>query len=170
MAVCNLCSTIPFSSLPPPSLPTGSSRIGDQDHLPVLWYDESEADAKDSSLGFKWHQDLDALAASAKICTVCNLVQKGSEAWLDRYNDVSKNNLSFNEFREGKPTIPSGQQLWLTKRFGGGPGFIVLVRSLKNRQRLQVILLAGVSFAVESGMYSKYSPQYCSRPLMLSRR
>jgi hypothetical protein len=160
MALCRTCSTIPFLSLPPPPLPTGSTRIADKVNLPELWYDDSEVVTKDSPLGLQWHENLDALAVSAKICPLCDLAQKGAQTWLDLYEDASKNNKLFVEFHKSNSTIPTGQQLWLTKRFGGGPGFIVLVRGPKEVQR--VILLTGVSFAVEAGKYSKGSPEQCS--------
>jgi hypothetical protein len=155
MVLCTICSTIPFASLPPPPLPSGSIRIADKDNLPELWYEDSKELATDSVLGFKWHENLDALAVSANSCPLCDLTQKGAQAWLELYEDASNNDKAFVEFNKSHSSIPQGKQLWLTKRFGGGPGFIVLLRGRKNARR--VILLAAVSFAVRTGRYSNRS-------------
>jgi hypothetical protein len=151
MSLCSTCSIVPFSSLPPAPLPTSSTLIAGETNLPELWFKDSETVTEHSDLGFPWHEKLDALAASAKLCPLCELVQKGAQAWIDRYEENSKNNKSFVEFNKNNSSIPSSQRLWMTKRYGGGPGFIVLVRGEKDSQR--VVLLAGVGFAVDEGMY-----------------
>jgi hypothetical protein len=152
MALCSVCATVPFLSLPSPLSQNGSIRIADKEELPELWYTDTEQVPKNSALGFPWHEHIDALAASAKICPLCELVQNGVQSWLDLYKDVSTNSKHFAEFHKNDSSVPSGKQLWLTKRFGGGPGFLVLVRNPKNAKR--VYLLTGVSFAVEAGAYS----------------
>jgi hypothetical protein len=115
-------------------------------------YIDAEAVDRDCDTSFPWHENLDALAASAKVCSLCGLVQKGVEAWLERYNDALTNDKLFMEFHESHSPIPHGERLWLKKRFGEAPGFVVFVRNLKKRN--QVMVLAGVSFAVEVGMWS----------------
>jgi hypothetical protein len=152
MSLCNLCSTVPFSSLPSPLSATRYTRIADNDNLPALFYKDAEAVDREYATGFSWHEDLDALAASAKTCSLCALVQKGIDAWLDRYNDALANDKLFVEFHESQAPIPHGERLWLKKRFGGAPGFVVSVRNPKKRN--QVIVLAGVSFAVEASTWS----------------
>ena len=64
--------------------------------MPELWYEQNTA-ARDSPLGFPWHENLDALAASAGGCPLCDLIQKGARSWLDLYGDALQNN-SFIEF------------------------------------------------------------------------
>jgi hypothetical protein len=154
--LCSICSTIPFSSLPPPPLPSGFFPIADEDNLPELFYDGSERISKDSALGFPWHENLDALDTSAKLCPLCKLIQKGVKAWLPFYNEASANSKPFVKFNKSKASTPRGQQLWLAKRFGEGPGFIVLVRGSNEARRL--ILLTAVRFSVEASTYSRNSP------------
>jgi hypothetical protein len=131
-------------------MPRGHTRIADQDDLPELLYTDNEAVTEDSALGFPWHENLDALAASAKLCPLCAIVQKGAESWINLYDDAWKNNPIFVEFNGKSSSRPTGQRLWLTKRVGGAPGFLVLVRNPKKKKG--VMLLSGVSFACEAGM------------------
>jgi hypothetical protein len=152
MTLCITCASIPFSSLPSPPAPYTSTRIADEENLTELWYKDSKEVTKDSVLGFKWHESVDALATSAKTCPLCELAQKGVQEWLDKYKEVTEKNKVYAEFQTNKSLIPRDQQLWLTKRFGGAPGFIVLVRGPISPRR--VVLLTGVSFAVEAGTYS----------------
>jgi len=156
MALCSICSNIPFFSLPQPHALSSFTRIADNDDMPELISDRKQI-ADDSALGLPWHEDIDALATFAKICPLCSLVQKGVQSWLDLYEDALRNNKGFVEFHASLTPIPTGEQLWLTKRYGGGPGFIVLVR---NRARRGTILLTGVSFGVVGGMcLRRLSPQ-----------
>lgn len=154
MALCSLCQSIPVSSLPTAQQPNGSIYIGDNRELVELWYKDKEAPLKDP-LGFPWHEDLDALAKSAKTgCPLCVLVQTGAQTWIDRYRHEGQNNKLFKEFHEHREPFPEGQRLWLTKRFGGADGFILLVRNPKSD--IGVNLLTGVGFSVESGMIHRH--------------
>ena len=71
---------------------------------------------------------------------------------------------SLQEFDKGHSLVPTGQRLWLTKRFGKGPGFVVLVRNSTTINN--VVVLTAVSFGVEAGMCSKTWAQYvkCAEP------
>lgn len=154
MALCSLCQNIPFSSLPAPPEPDGCSYTADNKDLIQLWYRGSKALPKDD-IGYLWHEHLDALAKSTSTgCPLCSLVHAGVQTWVDRYRHEAENNKSFKEFHGQMELIPEGQQLWVTARFGGAAGFIVLVRNPSGRSSLY--LLTGVGFSVDSGMYGSH--------------
>ncbi|RYP20970.1 hypothetical protein DL765_002507 [Monosporascus sp. GIB2] len=167
MSLCSLCLTIPFSSLPPGPKNAGSIRIADNTELPQLYWSSftTMAPPKDP-LGFPWHADLAALAASAAStdCPLCKLAQTGAEIWIGHHREAEKNNRFFREFHHER--VPEGQQLWLTRRFfhggvGSGverDGFAVLVRD-PDRPATGINLLTCVAFSVpaESPLAWKYA-------------
>ncbi|RYP04609.1 hypothetical protein DL764_004346 [Monosporascus ibericus] len=106
-------------SLPPGPKGAGSIRIADNTELPQLRWSSHATTPKDP-LGFPWHADLAALAASAAStdCPLCKLAQTGVEIWIGHYCEAEKNNRLFREFHSER--VPEGQQLWLTRRFFGG--------------------------------------------------
>ncbi|KAI0121015.1 heterokaryon incompatibility protein-domain-containing protein [Xylariales sp. AK1849] len=143
MGLCSLCSKTPFADLPDPQKPWASSRVADDtEMIEFYWREEGRQDP----LGFPWHEDLDALATSAKSCKMCTVVQAGAQVWLDRYRTAEKTNKHWMEFREDDDPIPSGQRLWLTKRFGGAEGFDVFVE-VPNKNGYH--LITAVAFSVE---------------------
>jgi hypothetical protein len=148
MALCSTCSAVPFFSLPEPLKISGFFRIADRSNLPEFRYGDGNEFSESTSLGVAWHESLDHLGTSAKSCTLCGLVQEGIESWIHEFDDARKNCKSFIEFDAEHHDIPQGERLWLTRRYGGGPGFIVLARNPKARK--SVIMLTGVSFSVES--------------------
>lgn len=152
MALCQLCQSIPFTSLP--SVPEGlnsSTRVGDKNELPVLfWRDETKDEflkLKDP-IGFPWHKCFDELAESARTgCPICTIVQTGVQIWSDHYQEVERTNPAWHHFYKKSHAFPKEEKLWLTKRFGGGDGFIVLTRNpIKNG----VYFITGVNFAVDA--------------------
>ncbi|RYP71211.1 hypothetical protein DL769_004731 [Monosporascus sp. CRB-8-3] len=167
MSLCSLCLTIPFSSLPPGPKDPGYIRIADKNELPQFyWPSSATTPPPKDPLGFPWHADLAALAASAAStdCPLCKLAQTGAEIWIGHYHEAEKNNRLFREFNHER--VPEGQQLWLTRRFfrdgiGSGverDGFAVLVRDPDNPAR-GINLLTGVAFSVpaESPLAWKYA-------------
>ncbi|KAK7972559.1 hypothetical protein PG988_006693 [Apiospora saccharicola] len=128
MRNCSLCSTIPFGSLPDPPSYQGFSRIGDQSECP-------------------------ALSIEPTSCPLCAIVQEGFQRWLGFFED-SRRSKFYTEFNDVyKDTVPHGQRLLLTKRFGGGPGFVVFAK--QPARRFGLYLLTGVVFSV-----SKENPAF----------
>ena len=144
MALCSLCQNTPFSSLPSPQDPRSGTSVGDKKELVQIFYEDVE-----KPIGFPWHDHLDALAASAaKGCPLCALVQVGVQKWTDIYCDMAQNSKFFKEFHQDHDPFPSGQKLWLTRRYGEADGFIVMVKNPKLESG--VYLLAGVGFSADS--------------------
>ncbi|RYP13316.1 hypothetical protein DL767_010802 [Monosporascus sp. MG133] len=167
MSLCPLCLTIPFSSLPPGPKEGSSIRIADNTQLRQLcWSSRATTPPPKDPLGFPWHADLAALAASAAStdCPLCRLAQTGAEIWIGHYREAEKNNRFFREFHRER--VPEGQQLWLTRRFFPGgvrsgveqDGFAVLVRD-PDEPATCINLLTGVAFSVpaESPLAWKYA-------------
>ncbi|KAK8102131.1 heterokaryon incompatibility protein-domain-containing protein [Apiospora sp. TS-2023a] len=149
MSVCSLCSTIPFESLPDPPSYQGFSRIGDQSECPAL----SVNAAQDGLYGFPWHHDLASLATASSSCPLCAIVQQGFQRWLGFFEE-SRRTEFYTEFKDVyDDTVPHGQRLFLTKRFGDGPGFLVFAKQPARRSSL--CLLTGVVFSV-----SKENPEF----------
>ncbi|KAK7917749.1 hypothetical protein PG985_011357 [Apiospora marii] len=151
MGICSLCSTIPFGSLPDPPSYESWFRIGDQSECPAFSVKPTENDA----YGLPWHQDLASLATVSNACPLCAVVQEGFQKWLG-YFEESRRTEFFTEFKDVyNETVPHGQRLFLVKRFGGGPGFIVLAKQPAMRKRLCLCILTGVVFSV-----SKENPSF----------
>jgi hypothetical protein len=166
MALCTLCQSIPFASLP--SIPEGQdglTRVADNSEMPELWWHRKGNDEpllpKDP-IGFAWHKSFDALAESAKAgCPLCILVQAGVQIWLDHFREAERTYAGWRQFYKDNEPIPNEETLWLTKRSGGGDGFIVLARNSIKRQR--VFFLTGVNFSVEAG--SDLASKFPLRPI-----
>ncbi|KAK7996718.1 transcription activator of gluconeogenesis [Apiospora arundinis] len=143
MVLCSLCSTIPFGSLPDHPPDKGLTLAGDMNECPVLIIDPEHKEP----YGFPWHQDLNSLAESASSCPLCAIVQEGFQKWLG-YFEESQRKPFYAEFKETyAESVPHGQRLFLTRRYGGGPGFIVLARETTRRWS-SLYLLTGVVFSV----------------------
>lgn len=148
MALCAVCLSVPFASLPEPLAHAGFFRIGDNSDLPVLTFRPSDNDAvRHDSEGFPWHADLGALASSAQSCAICTIVQTGVEQWMEQRETALQNKfyVVFSD-THGYP-IPTENRLILTKRSGGAPGFLVYVKST-HRGETTAPLLTGVAFSV----------------------
>ncbi|KAI1146671.1 HET-domain-containing protein [Nemania diffusa] len=144
-SICAACQSIPFSTLPEPPK-HGFSRIGDHSDLPSLWPNDEGTYQKDQ-IGFPWHADLAALASSAPACLLCRIVQAGVRQWCEK-QETALQTPFYVAFRDSyQHPAPEGQQLYLTKRTGGAPGFLVYVQSKVKRS---IDLLTGVAFSVES--------------------
>ncbi|KAK8172896.1 hypothetical protein BKA80DRAFT_264119 [Phyllosticta citrichinensis] len=148
MALCKLCSTIPFDNLLPFPEPPWPSRVADHEGMPELRYGNPASDAPKFPLGFPYHENLGVLAGSALTCPLCILVQAGVLRWRELYDDALRTNRYFAEFHSATQPVPDKQRLWLTKRSSNAEGFVVLAW---NPTRLAVYLLTGVSFSAQAG-------------------
>jgi hypothetical protein len=149
MSLCSLCQIIPFSKLPTALEPVSISYIAGNRALVNLWYTREDP-LPEGHLGLPWHEHLDALAESAAAgCPLCAIVQAGIETWTSHYNHEAENNESFKEFEMQRMPIPERQRLYLTKRFGGATGFLVLVPHPASVKLVN--LMTGVGFSVNSG-------------------
>lgn len=148
MTLCTLCQSIPFSSLPgflDDSMESWC--IGDNEDLIAVWPCTDDSKAPGDPLGFRFQDNMEAVAASADLCVLCAVIQTGAQAWIDHYRHA--------ELQYGLAKwyqFPSGQKLWLAKRPGGAEGFVVLVRNPGHEKN--VYLLTGVGFSVEAGEFS----------------
>ncbi|KAI8632545.1 HET-domain-containing protein [Xylariaceae sp. FL1651] len=152
MALCSLCRDIPFASLAEPPPYPGGYFVADNEEIPVIgWFEDEEKTMQEDPLGFPWHQSLDALAVSADSCTLCAAIQNGVKIWLNHFKDAEKNPV-FVEFHKDYDKVPTGQRLWITKRYGKAPGLLVFARHLLRRH--MIFLITGVSFSVDAGSSS----------------
>ncbi|KAE9363904.1 HET-domain-containing protein [Stipitochalara longipes BDJ] len=166
MALCTLCRSIPFVSLP--SVPEGQdglSRVADNIEMPELWWrsrDNNELLLLKDSIGFAWHESFNALEESAKAgCPLCILVQSGVQIWLDYFREAERTYPGWRQFYKDSEPIPDEERLWLTKRLGGGDGFMVLARNPVKDHR--VFFLTAVNFSVEAG--SDLASKFSLRPM-----
>ncbi|KAK6073425.1 HET domain-containing protein [Seiridium cupressi] len=148
MSLCRLCLKIPFDSLPRPHPSTRFSRTFDQTELPALGCSRECAETHGSeNLGHLWHPNLEALGESANTCALCATVQGGFQAWLRHFDRGSKSDFYVKHREIYDDAVPAGQKLYLAQRYGGSPGFVVLVRDPKYER---IVVLTGVSFSVDA--------------------
>ncbi|KAI1086968.1 HET-domain-containing protein [Rostrohypoxylon terebratum] len=147
MALCSLCRAIPFNQLPEPhSLDDGWCRVFDESELPLMMCRGHEH-GPENPIGYSWHLGLGALAASADTCTLCSIIHQGVQRWLSHF-EQGRQTQFYEEFQDTYSySVPTEERLWLTKRFGGGPGFVVLARESRGGE---IHLLTGVAFSVDA--------------------
>lgn len=167
MPLCSLCLSIPWTSLPPPNESDGTSRLADCDEMLEAWLPRpadpaSDAQTLQKPLGTPFHKDLESLALSAKLCPLCEIIDRGVQAWISHWEDAAQNYKFFIEFGLEDNPIPSKEQLWVTKSYGGAQGFYVWARNPKRTHIFN--LLAAIGFGVESGML----PLPCDRVICFS--
>jgi hypothetical protein len=165
MALCSRCLAIPFQSLPPPHL--GGFPLYRVFNLPDIQNTQclcSEADEVDENgeesehaLGYPWHPDLDSLAASASDCALCQVVHKGIQNWLRKFKEGKAKDRLKNFGKQFDFPLPEGRVLYLTQRFGGGPGFNIMVETTRI-SRTDHYILPGVAFSVDE---SRLQAHFC---------
>lgn len=154
MPLCELCLTVPFTALPRlPQEHRGMTTVAnDAENTQIMFQAGDEITSPDADLpdqiGFAFHENLEALALSARSCPVCEIAQTGVQGWIDRWEDAAKNSKSFIEFGLKREPIPTGQQLWLTACDDGEQGFYLWAKNPATPKYLY--LLATVRFFVES--------------------
>ncbi|KAG6361791.1 hypothetical protein INS49_010020 [Diaporthe citri] len=174
MPVCDLCLTVPFTALPRlPQERRGLTTVADSaESIQVMFQAGDEITSPDAELpdqiGFPFHEDLEALALSARSCPVCNVAQTGVQGWIDRWEDAAKNSKSFIEFSLQREPIPTGQQLWLTACDDGEQGFFLWAKNPATPKYLY--LLAAVRFYAEASIDIRETPQTFIDAVTIARR
>lgn len=162
MALCKLCSSVPFTSLPLPIPPYGIMHIWNE-LINIVPGDEEGPDGSDNTepIGVAFHENLGALALSSKSCAICAIVQAGVQKRQDTLQEAWASILRASS---GEPERVlrhlnlSKAPLWVTAPYSGAQGFIVWAHHPSEPRH--ICLVAAVGFSVDSGMYG-------SRSLML---
>lgn len=154
MSLCRLCLSVPFTSLPPPVTPYF---IGQPGHELISIRPDEEEDPNSEGtcepIGFAFHEDLEALALSSRLCVLCAIIQAAIQKWTDALDDAVDNSHSATgESMWLHYTIPSKVRLWLTKPYGGALGFYVWTQHLNPNYQRHLSLMAAIGFSVNSGM------------------
>ena len=145
MALCQLCSSIPFSELPdfPPSFDNTQSKW-DYIHAFI----ENTANRHGGPPGWPHHPTLEALSVSATSCELCRLILDQVDLFIAEFRAAEQDEFFRRTFNKGYPTF----KLWFTKRRGGADGFWVISTGReRGRDRESIFLLAAVGFCVEEG-------------------
>lgn len=180
MPLCDLCLTVPFTALPRlPQERRGLFTVADNaESTQVTFQAGDEITSPDAELpdpiGFPFHEDLEALALSARSCPVCNIAQAGVQGWIDRWEDAAKNNKSFIEFSLQRQPVPTGQRLWLTACDDGEQGFFLWAKNPAKPKYLYqlaaVRLYAESSMSRPSNSCSKVHYDCCTKLLTISSK
>ncbi|KFA70604.1 hypothetical protein S40285_04681 [Stachybotrys chlorohalonatus IBT 40285] len=158
MALCTLCYSIPFATLPDSPCCTNFHYVAGQseliEYMNVGDIDEEDLFAKDAVLGYPWHENLETLksAAAKSGCPFCLTVQAAAHSWIELYQKATSSSKFYTEFIKDYAVDFTQQRLWLTKRAGKGSGFSVYVRS--NHAGVNawvgVVPLCSIAFTVEA--------------------
>lgn len=133
MALCDLCLSVPFLSLPsPPAALNITSTVACNEEAKQVGFwsrpledTPNEAEELRRPFGFAFHRDLSRLESSANSCSLCKVVHAGVRTWLDMWDDAAANDTPSIDFQRGNQPIPTDQQLWLTARSNRQQGFFV---------------------------------------------
>ncbi|KAI0479320.1 heterokaryon incompatibility protein-domain-containing protein [Xylariaceae sp. FL0804] len=160
MALCALCSMIPYQCLPPP--PDVQSLWSYHDDLSLSMLDYFDFDP----IGFPYHESTDALAASRSSCPLCNLIYLSVHRWLERFRDEAYQNWwkqlpIWPEDLRQPPEPMTAQRLWVTKRYvahqdGGHQGFLVFARSGIHHHEIFMLAAVGLCVPHESPLAKTY--------------
>ncbi|KAI9151273.1 hypothetical protein HJFPF1_08472 [Paramyrothecium foliicola] len=168
MALCGLCRDIPFGSLPtPPEYNASHHVVDDRNLIEFITGRSAEDRVPDEALGFNWHENIKALAESAKsLCPLCVIVQNAVESWVERYETARSTSNFYREFGKDYEVDLEKERLRLTKRVGGGNGLTVFVRNARTHKSIKaygVIALGSVAFTAEGS--SSLATELPLRPL-----
>lgn len=156
MALCDLCLSVPFLSLPsPPAALNIISTVACNEETKQVGFIsgpeegiKNDAEELEGPFGFAFHCDLSRLESSANSCSLCKIVHAGVRTWLDMWHDAAANNNASIEFQRGNEPIPTDQQLWLTACPRPQQGFYVWAQN--PARKAWFYLLTVVGFSVES--------------------
>jgi hypothetical protein len=156
MALCSLCSSIPFRALPEAPKYSGYHRVLDQSNLIEFLVSRAHKEQPPPIESVvSWHPNLEALAESAKSrCPLCLIVQTAVQSWKDNFEKAAANNPSYEEFKGSQQVDLDRNPLWLTKRPTGGDGLAVFgsnaYRHKSSKSIHGVVPLASIAFAAEA--------------------
>lgn len=155
MALCSLCSSIPWTSLPLPKLFQGTYRLADHDELLEVCLNYSTDPSVDKEepkepFGFPFHENLATLAKSAKDCQICRIAQQGVDIWINNWEDATRGDKYYIVFGRDRYLVPEKEQLWITKTYGRAQGFYVWARHPDEKYKFN--LMAAIGFGVDKGI------------------
>lgn len=154
MGLCTLCSGLPFTGFPRLS-PSWLQHLADDREFIVALF-PSHNPIPDP-IGFPYHENIGALAESAKTCPLCAVVQAGVQAWLVSWHKAAGPKKSV-EYLSFSGTLPLEERLWLTEIAPENQGFRVWAMnpwsrpSTERRQSLYLLTLVG--FSVEERTFT----------------
>lgn len=150
MTLCTLCSSLPFTGFPRFCPEHEKDLAGDGEF--VVANDSKPPDR----IGFPYHENLSALAKSAKTCSLCAIVQEGVQAWLVSWKNVAGNKPFVRGFAYAV-AFPEKERLWLTAMELGKSGFCVWTEARRLRKDVDdgknFYLLTMVGFSVGKGTF-----------------
>jgi hypothetical protein len=133
-----------------------SSEFDESDEADEVDEADENDEESEHALGYPWHPDLDSLAASASDCALCQVVHKGVQNWLRKFKEgKAKDHWKIFAKKFAYP-LPEGRVLYLTQRYGGGPGFNIMVET--KRAPGDTYILPGVAFSVDE---SRLQAHFC---------
>lgn len=154
MGLCSLCSGLPFTGFPRLS-PSWLQHIADDREFIVARFPSHNP--LPDPIGFPYHENIGALAESAKACPLCAVVHAGVQAWLVSWHKAAGTN-ELVEYLSFSGTLPLEERLWLTEIAPENQGFRVWAMnpwsrpSTERRQSLYLLTLVG--FSVEERTFT----------------
>lgn len=151
MALCSLCSTLPFTDFPRIS-PTWHDDFADDGEFMVALFEVRGkwAGARElpDPVGFPYHENIGALAESAKTCPLCAFVHAGVQEWLVSWHKVAGAKKFIKSDYLSQGALPLKERLWLTALPGEDLGFCVWTRNRQSDgvyEGLYLMMLVGFS-------------------------
>lgn len=103
-------------------------------------------------IGFPYHENIGALAESAKTCPLCAFVHAGVQAWLVSWNKAAGTKKFIKSKYGFSGALPIQERLWLAEIPGQDQGFCVWTSNPQVHQNgifEGLYLLTLVGFSVE---------------------
>lgn len=165
MALCSLCSSLPFTNFPR-FKETGIWTAYDSGHeVLVADFGPDDFGQRDLWDPIGFHENISALAESAKTCPLCGVVQAGVQAWLDSWKKVVGTDTLLQYDTSGlSGALPVDERLWLTEKPRNPSrgeklhvydGFCVWAMEPLSRQdgRYHFYMLTVIGFGVEESTF-----------------
>lgn len=150
MTLCSLCSGLPFTGFPH-IFPPWRDHTGDDEFMVVFFANSGpyqEVSELPDPIGFPYHENIGALAKSAKTCPLCAFVQAGVQSWLVSWHKLAgTKNFIKSDHLQG--ALPLEERLWLTRLPGEDQGFCVWTRNRRGSSYEGLYLMTLVGFSVE---------------------
>lgn len=145
MALCSLCSGLPFTGFPR-FTPSRIEQLADDRELIVAHFDSGKR--LPDPIGVPYHENINALAESAKTCDLCAVVQAGVQAWRCSWKEYARSDGEPGGFENLTWKSPLEERLWLTETATEKQGFGVWALN-RGWAPQSLYLLALVGFCVE---------------------